>query len=128
MGRIVKLFDSGFATRTPLYLGSRRFDEVSLWLLGYEFACSEIEPTEISDFDGFREWLLMEVGGPGCVGWEGIILEKFGRESEATEQFFILFRRFRAVADQLGAAAIKRQYSQFSNDRSLKKKDAAESE
>jgi len=83
-----------FRKRPAMYAGSARFTELRWWLRGLEYGCTESNPGEPSELDGFREWLHMRFDGPGNVDWVSLIDLQFGHEAEATSKLFELLDEF----------------------------------
>lgn len=109
--------DTKFRTRTAMYVGSDEFSRVYLWIDGFDAALQFAFPDEVSDLRGFREWLLMEIGGSSNIGWHGIIREHYGDGPDATKHFFELFLEFRSNVRQIGLKEIFRRHYDYELDR-----------
>ena len=100
--------------RLGMYVGSPAFQHFAWWMRGYEQALLDFAPPDrAAAFVGFREWLHMNLEGPGNTDWVGIISWKYGDGQEATTKFFELWDRFRTDLDKKGLETILEQHKEY---------------
>ena len=113
MGRIEDFLDNEFKRCVHMYVGNPDYRCVRYWISGFDSAISQAFPNETGDLVGFKEWLLVHMGGTCTVGWQGIISEKYGDGPDATHRFLDLFREFRADVNSRGLKAILKEHYDF---------------
>ena len=96
-----------------MYVGSEKFSDVACWLSGFDFANGIAFPDEVSSFCGFKEWLLIRIGGNCCYVWQSLIEEKYGDGLEASKRFFELFNDFRRDVDERGLRNVLKEHYDF---------------
>lgn len=81
-----------------MYLGRPSVSDLFIFLVGYEFARSElgVELTEkeIEFYDQFQPWLQKKLGVTGAISWAKMILLSCHDEKTGFEYFFKLLDEF----------------------------------
>ncbi len=101
MSKILELLNSDhFRQRTEMYVGSRRFDAVSLWLAGLSAALRILElPSPLAD--EFDPWLRRRFNEHRSTkDWTTVFKELYGDGEAATDQFFVLWHEFRSGTNE----------------------------
>ncbi len=87
-----------------MYLGRPSVSDLSMFLVGYEFARSEIG-VELDDdeqlfYENFQPWLQQRLGVQSVTSWAKLILLSCHDERAGFDKFFLLFDEFRKQSEQ----------------------------
>jgi len=81
-----------------MYLGRPSVSDLSMFLVGYEFARSqmgiELTETEQLFFDDFQPWLQQKLKVTSVASWAKLIMLSCNDEKAGFEQFFRFLREF----------------------------------
>ena len=80
-----------------MYLGRRSIVRLSMLLMGYSLARTELGlpiTKQEEFFGGFQEWIQKRFGIHSSHGWDSIILFYSADERDALDNFFKLFEQF----------------------------------
>jgi hypothetical protein len=114
MGLLLDLLTSeNFRRRPWMYVGVVRFDELLVFLRGYEFAQYQAAPNQPAELDGFREWLHMKLDAPGNIDWQSIVHSACDNPDHAMERFFQLLDQFRGDVASRGLEKILDERLQY---------------
>src|ERR1051325_1738179 len=95
MGIVLEILTANFFRKDPIQeVGSREFRDLARWIRGIEYCCMYKLPEKSFDLNGFREWLILHIGGPNNTDWSGIIELAYGGGEDATDKAFELLDRF----------------------------------
>ena len=87
-----------FRTRSPMYFGSWKLEDLFIFLNGIHYSIINYGIDEKSPLEGFREWLVNVKGyqQSGGKSWAMLILENNDMTSEqALDRFFKLYDEFK---------------------------------
>lgn len=114
MGVLLDVLASEFFRQRPaMYVGSSEFVALSWWIRGFEEGCRRALPEQAYELDGFREWLHMQLDGPGNSDWVGIIEWEFGKGVEATQKVFEYLDQFLQDVSHLGKDKIIADHADY---------------
>lgn len=80
--------------RGKMYIQPYNYFSIMNYILGYDHHCIDIG--ENSAFDGFQEWLIVEIGHHCSIHWTRLIYDIYADENDelAIEKFFELYSNF----------------------------------
>ena len=114
MGIVLEILTADFFRKHPgMHVGSKEFRDVSYWIQGIEFCCQYKLPEKSFDLNGFREWLLMHIGGPSNMDWARLIEMAYGGGEDATEKAFELLDQFLIDRDENGLDKIIADHAEY---------------
>lgn len=118
MGVLLDILTSKYFRQRPaMYIGTSEFVRLSWWIRGFEEGCHRALPEQAYELDGFREWLHMQLDGPGNTDWVGIIEWKFGNGVEATQKVFDYLDQFLQDVSHLGKDKIITDHAEYETRR-----------
>lgn len=118
MGLLLNILTSeAFRKRPAMFVGTRNFRDIASWLRGVEFCLSQSVPEQPLELDGLREWLHMNLDGPGNTDWLGIIQVEFGDEEETTEKIFEYVDKFLQDLSEKGLDKIITDHAEYEKKR-----------
>jgi len=87
-----------------MYLGRPSVSDLSMFLVGYEFARSEMG-VELDDdeqlfYENFQPWLQQRLGVQSVTSWAKLIMLSCHDERAGFDKFFLLFDEFRKQSEQ----------------------------
>ena len=94
--------------QTPvMYLGRPSVSDLFMFLVGYEFARSELgqtlDTTEEAFYEHFQPWLQEKLGVRSVTSWAKLIMLSCHDEKSGFEKFFRLLDEFLDQQDQRAA-------------------------
>ena len=87
-----------------MYLGRPSVSDLFLFLVGYEFARTEmgaeLDEDEELFYDSFQPWLQQRLGVKSVTSWAKLIMLSCHDEKAGFDKFFLLLDEFRQQAEQ----------------------------
>ena len=87
-----------------MYLGRPSVSDLFMFLVGYEFARTEMEADldeeEELFYDSFQPWLQQRLGVQTVTSWAKLIMLSYHDEKAGFDKFFLLLDEFRKQAEQ----------------------------
>lgn len=92
-----------------MYIGRPAVTDLFLFLVGYEFARSEmnveLNPAEAKFYQDFQPWLQQKIGVKTVASWSKIIMLSCHDENRGFEYFYRLLAEFKQADEMLSAAS-----------------------
>ena len=90
---------------TPgMYLGRPSVSDLFMFLVGYEFARTEmgaeLDENEELFYESFQPWLQQRLGVKSVTSWAKLIMLSCHDEKAGFDKFFLLLDEFRKQAEQ----------------------------
>lgn len=87
-----------------MYLGRPSVSDLFMFLVGYEFARTEmgeeLDEEEELFYDSFQPWLQQRLGVKSVTSWAKLIMLSCHDEKAGFDKFFLLLDEFRQQAEQ----------------------------
>jgi hypothetical protein len=87
-----------------MYLGRPSVSDLFMFLVGYEFARSEmgkeLDEDEELFYDSFQPWLQQRLGVQSVTSWAKLIMLSCHDEKAGFDKFFLLLDEFRKQTEQ----------------------------
>ena len=87
-----------------MYLGRPSVSDLFMFLVGYEFARTEmgaeLDEDEELFYDSFQPWLQQRLGVKSVTSWAKLIMLSCHDEKAGFDKFFLLLDEFRKQAEQ----------------------------
>lgn len=99
--------------RIGMYALSPELFHLSAFMEGFDLCTVLSFGSDASELDGFREWLILTIGGSRASAWPAIIRDSCSNVAASTDKCLELFGRFRAEVAQRGLKAILKDHYDF---------------